>query len=130
MPARVEPPPPPPPPSIPAECTDAASFTIHFAFDKSLITPDSETTLQKLASCLKQAPAQQVQVQGNCDERGTTAYNLALGNRRAEAARKYLTDLGVKGIGTVSYGKERPLCTEKTEACWSRNRRDDFQIQR
>jgi peptidoglycan-associated lipoprotein len=130
VPAKMEPPPPPPSPAVPDECMDAANFTIHFAFDQALLTADSQTTLQKLSSCLKQAPAHKVQVQGNCDERGTTAYNLALGNRRADAARKYLSDLGVKGIDTISYGKERPLCREMSEACWSRNRRDDFQIQR
>jgi peptidoglycan-associated lipoprotein len=125
------PPPPPAPPAVPAECSDDAAFTIHFAFDKSLLTADSEATLQKLASCLKQAPASRVQVQGNCDERGTAQYNIALGNRRAEAAKKYLSDLGVEGtIDVISYGKERPLCLEKGEACWSRNRRDDFQVQR
>jgi peptidoglycan-associated lipoprotein len=121
---------PPPQPSIPSECMDASSFTIHFAFDTSLLASDSETTLQKLANCLRVAPAQHVQVQGNCDDRGTTQYNLALGHRRAEAARKYLSDLGIGNIDTISYGKERPLCREKNDACRSRNRRDDFQIQR
>jgi peptidoglycan-associated lipoprotein len=120
----------PPAPTVPPECLDAANFTIHFDFDKSLVTSDSEATLQRLANCLKVAPAQQVQVQGNCDERGTTQYNLALGNRRAEAARKYLSDLGVGNVDAVSFGKEHPLCREKNEGCWSRNRRDDFQIQR
>lgn len=115
---------------IPPECQDAAGFTIHFGFDESLLTSDSQASLQKLAACLKATPAQRVQVQGNCDERGTTQYNMALGNRRAEAARKYLSDLGVGDVDTVSYGKERPLCREKSEACWSRNRRDDFVIQR
>jgi peptidoglycan-associated lipoprotein len=70
-------------------------------------------------------------VQGNCDERGTTQYNVALGARRAEAAKKYLSDLGAAGsIDTVSYGEEKPLCTEATEACWAKNRRADFQIDR
>ncbi|HVO20145.1 MAG TPA: OmpA family protein [Anaeromyxobacter sp.] len=121
---------PAPPPPIPSECMEAANFTIHFDFDKSLLTSDAQATLQRLGDCLKAAPARQVQVQGNCDERGTTQYNLALGERRAEAARKYLADLGIGDVQTVSYGKERPLCREKNEACWSRNRRDDFQIQR
>jgi len=126
----VVPTPQPAMPAVPPECQDATAFTIHFDFDKSLLTSDSQATLQKLADCLKAAPAQQVQVQGNCDERGTAQYNVALGSRRAEAARKYLSDLGIGGIDTVSYGKERPLCREKNEACWSRNRRDDFMIQR
>ena len=110
---------------------DAASFTIHFAFDQSVLTSDSQSTLQQLADCLKQAPARRVVVQGNCDERGTSQYNMALGSRRAEAARKYLSDLGAGGtIDTVSYGKERPVCRQSTEDCWARNRRDDFVINR
>jgi peptidoglycan-associated lipoprotein len=82
------------------------------------------------AACLNQAPARLVTVQGNCDERGTAQYNVALGARRAEAARKYLTDLGVETTEAVSYGNKRPLGKEKTEACWSRNHRDDLQIER
>ena len=122
---------PAPPPPVSSACMDAASFTIHFAFDQSVLTSDSQSTLQQLADCLKQAPARRVVVQGNCDERGTSQYNLALGSRRAEAARKYLSDLGAGGtIDTVSYGKERPVCRQSTEDCWARNRRDDFVINR
>lgn len=118
-------------PAVPPECADAAAFTIHFAFDKSALTSDSQGTLQKLADCLKRAPAKRVLVQGYCDERGTTQYNIALGSRRAEAAKKYLGDLGASGaIDTVSYGKEKPLCTQATEDCWARNRRDEFQVER
>ncbi|MEO8432157.1 MAG: OmpA family protein, partial [Acidobacteriota bacterium] len=67
-------------------------------------------------------------IEGHCDDRGTTEYNLALGDRRANAAREYLTSLGVDGsrIRTVSYGKERPFCTDETEACWQQNRRAHF----
>ena len=118
-------------PSVSPECADASAFTIHFAFDKSNLTSDSQGTLQKLAGCLKSAPAKKVVVQGHCDERGTTQYNIALGSRRAEAAKKYLGDLGApSGIDTVSYGKERPLCTQSTEDCWARNRRDEFEVER
>jgi peptidoglycan-associated lipoprotein len=110
---------------------DATAFTIRFGFDQSTLTGDSQGTLQKLAECLKKAPAKRVLVQGNCDERGTTQYNIALGARRAEAARKYLADLGVAGkMETVSYGKEKPICSESTEECWAKNRRDDFQVER
>jgi peptidoglycan-associated lipoprotein len=117
--------------AVPAECRDAASFTIRFGFDQSSLTGDSQQRLQKLADCLKQAPAKAVVVAGNCDERGTTQYNIALGARRAEAARKYLSDLGVSTkLDTVSYGKEKPLCTEATEDCWARNRRAEFQVTR
>jgi peptidoglycan-associated lipoprotein len=70
-------------------------------------------------------------VAGHCDERGTTEYNLALGTRRAEAAKRYLSDLGTSvTIETVTYGEERPVCNESNEACWSRNRRAEFQIVR
>jgi peptidoglycan-associated lipoprotein len=115
----------------PADCQDAARYTIRFGFDQSTLTSDSQSSLQSLADCLKAAPARRVVVQGNADERGTAQYNVALGSRRADAARKYLSDLGVAGtIDTVSFGKEKPLCKQSTEDCWSRNRRDDFVIDR
>jgi peptidoglycan-associated lipoprotein len=114
-----------------AECRDAARFTVRFGFDQATLTSDSQSTLQTLADCLKAAPAKRVVVQGNCDERGTAQYNVALGNRRADAARKYLSDLGVSGtIDTVSFGKERPVCKQSGEDCWAKNRRDDFVIER
>jgi peptidoglycan-associated lipoprotein len=114
-----------------AECQDASRFTIRFGFDQATLTPDSQSNLQSLADCLKAGPARRVVVQGNADERGTAQYNVALGSRRAESARKYLSDLGVSGtLETVSFGKEKPICTEATEACWATNRRDDFKIER
>jgi peptidoglycan-associated lipoprotein len=117
--------------AVPAGCQDPGAFAIHFGFDQSTLTGDSQSTLQKLADCLKKAPAKTVLIQGHCDERGTTQYNIALGARRAEAARKYLADLGVGSkLDTVSYGKEKPICTESTEACWARNRRVEFQVTR
>ncbi len=117
--------------AVPAECADTSAFTIHFGFDQSTLIGDAQSKLQKLSDCLKKAPAKSVLIQGNCDERGTTQYNIALGSRRAEAARKYLSDLGVSTkLDTVSYGKEKPLCSESTEDCWARNRRDDFQVTR
>lgn len=127
----VEAAPPPERAAVSPECTDPSAFTIRFAFDQSNLTPDSQARLQKLADCLRDAPAQRVVVSGYADERGTTQYNIALGSRRAEAAKKYLTDLGSSvSIETVSYGEERPLCTESTEECWARNRRDEFQVDR
>jgi peptidoglycan-associated lipoprotein len=115
---------------VDAACADGAAFTIRFGFDESTLTGDSRGTLQKLGECLKQFPAK-VTIEGNCDERGTTEYNLALGTRRAQAAKKYLADLGVTAdIQTVTYGEERPVCTEATEECWARNRRDDFKLHR
>ena len=117
--------------AVPPACADSAAFTIRFGFDQSTLTGDSQSTLQKLADCLKKAPAKRVVVAGHCDERGTTQYNIALGSRRAEAARKYLADLGAgTRIETVSFGEEKPLCTEATEDCWARNRRDEFQVDR
>ena len=131
--AKPPPPPPaePPKPAIPPECADSAAFTIRFDFDKSTLRADSQGTLQTLADCLRRAPASRVVIEGHCDDRGTTQYNIALGNRRAEAARKYLSDLGAAvRLETVSYGEERPICTQATEDCWQRNRRADFQVER
>jgi peptidoglycan-associated lipoprotein len=117
--------------AVPPDCADTSSFVIRFAFDKSTLTSESQGTLQKLADCLKRAPAKRVTVAGHCDERGTTQYNIALGSRRAEAAKKYLGDLGAGGaVDTVSYGEEKPLCTQSSEDCWARNRRDEFQVER
>jgi peptidoglycan-associated lipoprotein len=117
--------------AVPAECADPAAFTIRFGFDQSTLTPEAQGTLQKLADCLKRAPPKKVTVEGHCDERGTTQYNIALGARRAEAARKYVVDLGTgTKLDTVSYGKERPICTESNEECWAKNRRAEFQVER
>jgi peptidoglycan-associated lipoprotein len=111
-------------------CADAGAFTIHFGFDQATVTGDAPATLQKLAACLQKAPGK-VRIEGHCDDRGTTAYNMALGKKRAEAVRKYLGDLGVKGgLETNTFGKERPLCREATEDCWARNRRAEFQLDR
>jgi peptidoglycan-associated lipoprotein len=116
---------------VPAECQDTSAFTIQFGFDQATLTGGSQEKLQRLSECLKQAPARRVLVSGHADERGTTQYNIALGNRRAEAARKYLDDLGGgDGMETVSYGEEKPVCTEASEACWSQNRRVEFQVER
>ncbi len=112
-------------------CADASAFTVHFAFDQANISSESSTTLKSLAACLAKAPAKSFVVEGHCDDRGTTQYNLALGKKRAEAVKKYLTDLGVAGtIGTNTFGKEQPLCREATEACWARNRRAESKIER
>jgi peptidoglycan-associated lipoprotein len=117
--------------AVPPECADASAFTVRFGFDQSTLLPESQSTLQKLADCVKRAPASKILIAGHCDERGTTQYNIALGARRADAARKYLSDLGVQAkLDTVSYGKEKPVCTESTEECWARNRRAEFQVER
>ncbi len=117
-------PPPPPPPPPPA----AAMQTINFDFDKYNIRPQDAEILKKNVDWFKANPGAKVRIEGNCDERGTVEYNLALGQKRADAAKNYLTGLGVDGklLDTISYGKERPLCTEHNEACWAKNRNDQF----
>jgi peptidoglycan-associated lipoprotein len=123
----------PPAPSKPA-MSDSASLAaalaarlgdVHFDFDKSVIRDVDKPILLENADLLKGSADLRVVVEGHCDERGTTAYNLALGERRANATRRYLIALGVSPaqLSTVSYGEERPLCTVSDESCWSRNRR-------
>jgi peptidoglycan-associated lipoprotein len=101
---------------------------IHFDFDKYNIRPEDAKILDGNAAWLKANANNLVLIEGNCDERGTAEYNLALGERRAKAAMNYLVAQGVQAsrITIISYGKERPLCTEHNEACWARNRRDNF----
>ncbi len=103
---------------------------IHFDFDKSDIRRDDGEILSKDAQALKRFDFLKVTIEGHCDERGTVEYNLALGEKRARAAHDYLVSLGVPAarLKTVSYGKEAPLCSEHTEECWARNRRDHFLI--
>ncbi len=112
------------------KAAEAALKTIHFDFDKSDIKENDRTLLQGIADFMKAYPAAKVEIEGHCDERGTNEYNLALGNRRAAAALAYLKTLGVDEarFTTISYGKEKPLCTEAKEACWSQNRRDEFKL--
>jgi peptidoglycan-associated lipoprotein len=84
--------------------------------------------MRRNAEWLKANANVKIRLEGNCDERGTREYNQALGQRRAASARKFLMDLGISGrrIALVSYGKEKPVCTESSETCWQQNRRDDF----
>ncbi len=98
---------------------------VHFGFDKADLDAPARTTLEKVAGCLKAAKGARITVEGHCDQRGTTEYNLHLGERRAESVRKYLLNLGVdaKAVKATSYGKERPVCSEASEDCWSKNRR-------
>jgi peptidoglycan-associated lipoprotein len=101
---------------------------VHFDYNKDVIKPEGKDTLEKLGGVLKRNPDVMIQVQGNCDERGTEDYNLHLGMRRAGAAKKYLVGLGVvaKRIDTISYGFERPVDPNHNEKAWASNRRDDF----
>ena len=97
---------------------------IYFDFDRYEIRPGDARTLEADAAWLKTNDVQ-ILIEGQCDERGTDEYNLALGDRRARATKNHLVALGIAGdrISTVSYGKERPVCTEQSEACWALNRR-------
>lgn len=103
---------------------------IYFDFDKAEIKADAKAILEKKAAWLRANPTYKVKIEGNCDERGTNEYNLALGDRRAKAAQKYLNALGISmdRMSTISYGEEKPACSEKNEKCWSKNRRDDFKL--
>jgi len=131
-PAQPTPPPAPvatPAPSIvPGSAEDLkvnVGDTVHFDYDKYAILDTDKATLQRQAAWLSKYPSVRVTIEGNCDERGTREYNLALGARRANAVKEYLVSLGVSAarVDTVSYGKERPICTESTESCWAQNRR-------
>ena len=135
--AATPPPPAPPPPMqvapqqpgiVPGSIQDFkvnVGDTVHFAYNEYNIEDQDKSTLQKQATWLSKYPGVQLTVEGHCDERGTREYNLALGARRANAVKEYLVSLGVNTarLETVSYGKERPLCTQSSEDCWAQNRR-------
>lgn len=103
---------------------------IYFDFDSYGLRPEARETLKANATWLKANPAARVEVEGHCDERGTNEYNLALGAKRANAARDYLVTLGVTAdrIKTVSYGEEIPVCKESSEGCWQQNRHARFAV--
>lgn len=103
---------------------------IFFDFDRSDLREDARATLQRKAEALRQFPDIRIRIEGHADERGTVEYNLALGERRADAARAYLIDLGIDPdrMTTISYGEERALVEGQNEAAWSQNRRDEFVI--
>jgi peptidoglycan-associated lipoprotein len=127
------PPPPPPAPSI----TDEDLFNqnikdIYFDYDKSEIRGDQRASIQADMSFLTQHPNISFTIEGHCDERGSTEYNLALGDQRASSVKNELTTAGIAAarIKTISYGKEKPFCTESNEACWQQNRRGHFVMQK
>lgn len=103
---------------------------IHFDYDAYTVRPQDGDLLQANAAWMQKNPQTHVQIEGHCDDRGSEEYNLALGARRAQAAKDYLQTLGVAGdrLSTISYGKELPLCTEATEECYAQNRRDHFAV--
>lgn len=141
-PSEVPPPPPepsaapmPPPPVARAErpepaVTAPALKDVYYDFDRYNLRPDAEEALKANAEWIRSNPAVRVEIQGHADERGTTQYNLSLGARRAQASKNHLTSLGIarERLSTVSYGEELPVCREKTEECWQRNRRAHFVI--
>ncbi len=131
----------PPPPPTPTETKPTMSLPqrlesevqdVYFDYDKSDIRGDARDVLTKDAEAIKsilaEFPNQSIVMEGHCDERGSAEYNLGLGDRRASAAKDFLVQLGVPGdrLKTISYGKERPVCTESNESCWQRNRRVHF----
>ena len=111
---------------------DTAAITgpIYFDYDKSDIRTDAAATLDRKIPWLTANPGMRIRIEGNADERGSDEYNLALGQRRAASAKRYLVEHGVDAarFDLVSYGEEKPVCTEHDESCWQRNRRDDFVI--
>lgn len=104
--------------------------TIYFEYDADELRDDAKANLDGKISVLNANPAVKIRIAGHCDERGSDEYNIALGRRRAEAAKRYLTDRGVDAsrIETASFGRERPAVQGTTEEAWSRNRRDEFEI--
>lgn len=145
----VQPPPPPPPPAPepppPPAPTEAELFAqmsleqlnaqqplenVRFDYDRADLSDEARASLQKNATWMNRWTSTRVTVEGHADSRGTSEYNLALGERRAAAAKTYMVSLGVDEarINTVSFGEERPICTEENEACWSQNRRGQFVI--
>jgi peptidoglycan-associated lipoprotein len=124
-------PPPPPPqnnePSI-DELFRKEVQDSYFDFNKADIRADAREALGRTANFLRSYPKITVTIEGHCDERGSTEYNLGLGDRRAAATKQYLVSLGISAdrISSVSFGKEKPFCSESTEACWQQNRRGHF----
>jgi len=149
--APAAPPAPPPPPTPPTAATPPRSLSedeqfarkslddlnrerplgdVYFDLDNSTIKDEGRAALETNATWLKRWTSTRISIEGHCDERGTAEYNLGLGERRANAVKAYLVELGVPAdrVVIVSKGKEAPFCTEKNEACWQQNRRGHFVI--
>lgn len=144
-PAPPPPAPPPPAPPAPAALTEEEIFArktleqlnaerplgdVYFDLDSSTVRDDARAFLQKNAEWMKRWSGTRITVEGHCDERGSSEYNLALGDRRGNAVKDYMTSLGIGAdrIMVVTKGKEAPFCTESNEACWQQNRRGHFII--
>jgi peptidoglycan-associated lipoprotein len=147
--APVTPPPPPPPPPAPQPVPAPAPLSedqifaqktleqvnlekplddVYFELDQSAIRDEARAPLQKDADWMKKWTSTQVTIEGHCDSRGSSEYNLALGSRRAEAVKDYLVGRGIPAgrLAVVSKGKEQPFCTDENEGCWQQNRRGHF----
>jgi peptidoglycan-associated lipoprotein len=127
------PPPPPPPPTVSDEDLFAQSVKdVYFDYDKADVRGDQQASIQADAQFLAQHTNVNITIEGHCDERGSTEYNLALGDQRASAVKNALTALGVNAsrIKTISFGKEKPFCNESNEACWQQNRRGHLVYQK
>jgi peptidoglycan-associated lipoprotein len=130
--ALTEPAPAPAPSSAASSPIDAAHLAdIFFDYDQYAIRRDAQTILGANADWIKNRPGKAVVIEGHCDERGTQAYNLVLGDKRARSVKRYLEDLGVSAsrLKTTSYGEIRPLCKERDESCYQQNRRAHFVVQ-
>ena len=129
---NAPPPPPPQPTATEEELFSQTVKDIFFDYDKSDLRADQQASLQGDADFLKQHATIRFTIEGHCDERGSTEYNLALGDSRAAAVRNALVQAGISGdrIKTISYGKEKPFCTESNEQCWQQNRRGHFVYQK
>lgn len=113
---------------VPTTSAGSVLKEVYFEFDRYDLSTDARATLKTTAEWLKKNPAARVELEGHSDERGTNEYNLALGAKRAQAAKDYLLSLGIPAIrlSTTSYGEEIPVCRDHSEACWAKNRRDRF----
>lgn len=126
------PPPPPPPPQTSLTTALESVMDAYFDYDSTDIREDARNTLSRDSDAIKKIlqdfPSARLVIEGHCDERGSAEYNLGLGDRRATAAKEFLTQLGIPAdrLTTISYGKERPQCTESNESCWQKNRRAHF----
>jgi peptidoglycan-associated lipoprotein len=140
QPKQVEMPPPPPDTTTIAEVPEQPPeeppvpplqlSSVYFDFDKYDIRPDAQMILSENGKSLSEHPTATIRIEGNCDERGTEQYNLALGEKRANTAKDYLVNYGIEGsrMTTISYGKERPVALGHNEGAWAKNRRSDFVI--
>jgi peptidoglycan-associated lipoprotein len=127
--------PPPPPPPTTSSLSEDELFAqsvgdIYFNYDRYTLRPEDASIVEKDASFLSQHPNMNIVIEGHCDDRGSEEYNLALGQSRADSMKKALVSAGIPAsrIRAITYGKEKPFCTEETDACWQQNRRDHLTL--